>query len=48
MSKGYFELFGTAAFVHNGTLLATIEQDLGCQAMARTAPKIASRQEFLA
>jgi hypothetical protein len=48
MSKGYFELFGIAGFVHNGILLATIGQDLGCQAMARSAPKIASRQEFLA
>ena len=31
----YFELPGAAAFVHNGTPLATIEQDLGCQATAR-------------
>src|SRR6202008_2496569 len=33
--KSYFGLSGAAAVVHNGTPLATIGQDLGCQARAR-------------
>jgi hypothetical protein len=37
--QDYFDPSGAAIIVHNGTLLASIEQDLGCQAMARGRAK---------